>query len=165
MNFFFYKKNKEENFIAPHKANVKVEIYRGSKQYDLKEEEEEKVLKVIVLGCRVCPYGWGWLGVLWCFPGWGSLCLCSGWWSWISSVWRAVACPVVGLGVSVGFVCLWAVLLALAMLDTSISSVTSKWTSRHIFTATSPLPVPGIIAGASVPQFHPTLKAKAFIEG
>ena len=35
MNFFFYKKNKEENSIAPQKANVKVEICRESKQCDL----------------------------------------------------------------------------------------------------------------------------------
>ena len=25
--------------------------------------------------CGVYPCGWGWVSVLWCFPGWGSLCL------------------------------------------------------------------------------------------
>ena len=54
---------------------------------------------VVLLGCGVCPHGWGWISVLWCFPGWGSLCLCfSGWWSWTSSLWRAVQCTLVGLG-------------------------------------------------------------------
>ena len=32
MNFFLDKKNKEENVTAPQKANLKVEICRGSKQ-------------------------------------------------------------------------------------------------------------------------------------
>ena len=52
---------------------------------------------------------------------------------------------------SMGSVCLWAVLLALAMLDMSISTATSKWPSQHVFTAASPLLLSGIIASASVP--------------
>ena len=32
----------------------------------------------------------------------GNLCLCPGGWSWISSLWSAVQCPVVGFGVSIG---------------------------------------------------------------
>ena len=42
----------------------------------------------------------------------------------------AMQCPVVGFGVSVGSVCLWAVLLALAVLDASISTAASKWLSQ-----------------------------------
>ena len=32
------------------------------------------------------PCGWGWSSGLSTFPGWGNLCLCSGGWSWISSL-------------------------------------------------------------------------------
>ena len=71
----------------------------------------------------------------------------------------AVQCPVAGFGVSVSSVCLWAVLLVLAVLDTSISAAASKWPSQHIFTAASPLLVPGIIASASVPRSRPALLA------
>ena len=84
--------------------------------------------------------------VLWCFPCWGSLFLCSGWWNWISSLWRAGQCPVLGFGVSIGSVWLWAVFLALTVLDMSISTATSKWPSQHIFTASSPKLVTGIFA-------------------
>ena len=59
--------------------------------------------------------------------------------------------------VSTGSVCLQAVLLALAVLDTSISAVASKWPSQRIFTAASPLLDPGIFAGASVPWSYPAL--------
>ena len=45
--------------------------------------------------------------------------------------------PVVGLGLSMGSVHLWGVLLALAMLDTSISAASSKWPFQHNLTATS----------------------------
>ena len=61
----------------------------------------KKVLEVVALGCGVCPCGWGCISVLWYFPGWRSLCLCSGWWSWSSSLWRAVQRPIVDFGVSV----------------------------------------------------------------
>ena len=82
---------------------MKTEICRRNKQHDLKQKKK-KVLKIVVLlGCWVCPCGWGWLSVLWCFPGWGSLYLCSGWPNWISSLWRATQCPVVGLGGVYGF--------------------------------------------------------------
>ena len=80
--------------------------------------------------------------------------------------------------VSMGSVCLQAVLLALAvllllllllrhfsrvrLLDTSNSAVGSKWPSQHIFTAASPLLDPGMFAGASVPCSHPALQAKAY---
>ena len=117
---------------APQKANMKVEICRGNKQWIYKKK---KVLKVIVLGCGVCSHRWGWISVLLYFPGWGCLCLCSGWWSWISSLWRVVRCPIVGFGVSMGSLCLWAVLLALAVLDMSISATVSNWPSQHSFTA------------------------------
>ena len=65
----------------------------------------------------------------------------------------AVSSSRFGLSMGSGF--LWAVLLALAVLDTSISAAASKWPSQYIITAASPLLVPGIIPGASVP--HPTL--------
>ena len=101
--------------------------------------------------------------VLWCFPGWGSLCLCSGWWSWISSLWRAVQCPVV----SMGPVCVWAVLLALAVLDTSISTAASKWPSQHISIVANPRLVSGIIAMLlfSCPALHcwPKLAGQGFV--
>ena len=60
---------------------------------------------------------------------------------------------------SVGSVCLWAVLLALAVLHISISTAVSK-PSQHIFTAASPILVPGIFAGASVPRSCPALNCK-----
>ena len=41
----------------------------------------------------------------------GSLCLCSGGWNWMSSLWSAVKCPVVSFGVSVGLAWLWAACL------------------------------------------------------
>ena len=47
----------------------------------------------ILLDCGVCPCGWGWINVLYYFPGWGSLCFCSGWWSWILSLSRAAQSP------------------------------------------------------------------------
>ena len=72
----------------------------------------------------------------------------------------AVQCPVAGFGVSVSSVCLWAVLLVLAVLDTSISAAASKWPSQHI-PATSPLLVPGIIVHAFVPWSRPALLAEA----
>ena len=41
-----------------------VEIYRGNKQHDLKEEKI-KVLKVVVLvGCGIHPHGSSWICVL-----------------------------------------------------------------------------------------------------
>ena len=130
-------------------------FYKRKKRKNLK-----KVLKVVVLGCGVCPCGWGSVSVLWCFPGWGSACLCSGWWSWFSSLWRAVQCPVVGFGVSTGSACLWEVVLAFMVLDVSISAAASEWLSQHNCSAASPLLVPGIIAGASVPLSRPALLAK-----
>lgn len=58
-------------------ANMKVEIYRGNKQCDL-QERKQKTLKVLaLLACGVCP-GMGWVRFPGCFPGWASLCLCSG---------------------------------------------------------------------------------------
>ena len=47
-------------------------------------------------------------------------------------------------------VCLWTVLPTLTVLDTSISAAAFKQPSQHIFTATSPVLDPGVIAGASV---------------
>ena len=69
---------------------------------------------------------------------------------------------IVSFGVSMGSVCLWAVLLALAVLDMSISAAASKWPSQSIFTAVSPLLVPEVFTGASVPLLHPTLPAEVF---
>ena len=64
-----------------------------------------------------------------------------------------------------GSECFWAVLLAFTVLDTSISTDTWKWLSQHIFTAVSPLLVPGIIAGASVPWSLPALLTEAWQVG
>ena len=46
--------------------------------------------------------GWGCTGGLSRFPGYGSLCLCSGGWSWISSLWSSMKCPVMSYEMSVG---------------------------------------------------------------
>ena len=43
---------------------------------------------------EVLPSGWGWTIGLSRFPGWGSLCRCSGAWNVISSLWSAMECPV-----------------------------------------------------------------------
>ena len=43
---------------------------------------------------EVSPSGWGWMFGLSRFAGKRSLCRCSGGWSWISSLWSAVECPV-----------------------------------------------------------------------
>ena len=67
---------------------------------------------------------------------------------------------VVSFEVSMGSVCLWAVLPALAVLDMSVSAAASKWLSQRIFTAASPLLVPGVFAGASVPLPCPALLAE-----
>jgi len=55
---------------------------------------------------------------------------------------------------------LWADLLALAILDMSLSAAATKWPSQHIFTTISPLLVPGIFPGVSVPWYLPELKAE-----
>ena len=49
------------------------------------------------------PCEWGWTSGLSRFPGYGSSRLSSGGWSWISSLWSAMKCPVVSFGVSMGF--------------------------------------------------------------
>ena len=66
---------------------------------------------------EVVPSGWGWTSGLSKFPGSGSLCLCSGGWSWISSLCGAMKCPVVSLGVSMGLAWLWeaCILMLMAM--------------------------------------------------
>ena len=73
---------------------------------------------------------WGGLSVFWQFvvplycggsslwvglDGWlvkvswlGSLCWCSGEWSWISSLWSVMKCPVMSFEMSMGLVWLWA---------------------------------------------------------
>ena len=57
------------------------------------------------------PWTWVWTSCFWRFPGLGNLCLCSGAWNRISSLCRAVQCPVVSFGVSMDFVWLWAACL------------------------------------------------------
>ena len=44
------------------------------------------------------PYGWGWTSDLSRFAGWGNLCLCSGGWSWILSLWSAMKHQVASFG-------------------------------------------------------------------
>ena len=51
---------------------------------------------------------------------------------------------------SIGSVCLWAVVIAFAVLDVSISAVASKWLLQHKCCAASLLFIPGIIVGVSV---------------
>ena len=58
-------------------------------------------------------YGWGWTSSLSRFPGCGSLHLCFGGQSWVSSLWRAMKCPVMSFGVSMGLAWLWAARLLL----------------------------------------------------
>ena len=58
-----------------------------------------------------------------------------------------------------GSACLWAVVPAFTV-GTSISAAASKWLSRHNCSAASPLLVPGIVAGASVPLSRPALLAE-----
>ena len=53
----------------------------------------------------------GWTSDLSRFPGCGSLHLCSGGWSWISSLWSVMKYPIVSFGISMGLACLWAVCL------------------------------------------------------
>ena len=64
-------------------------------------------------------------------------------------------------------VCVWAVLLALAVLDTSISTAASKWPSQHISTVANPRLVSGIIAMLlfSCPTLHcwPKLAGQGFV--
>ena len=42
------------------------------------------------------------------FPGYGSLCQCSGAWRWISSLWSAVECPVMIFAMGLCVRCDWA---------------------------------------------------------
>ena len=60
---------------------------------------------------KSAPHGWAWISGLSRFPGCGSLCLCSGGWRWILSLWSTMRCPVMNLGVSMGLVWLWAACL------------------------------------------------------
>ena len=57
---------------------------------------------------ELAPCAGGWTNGLSRFPVWESLSLCSGGWSWISSLWSAMMCLVVSFGVSMGLVWLWA---------------------------------------------------------
>ena len=54
------------------------------------------------------PCGWSWTSGLSGCLDWGSLCLCSGGWSWISSLCSAVKCPVMGFGVFISLGWFWA---------------------------------------------------------
>ena len=56
-----------------------------------------------------------------------------------------------------GSLCLWTVLLALAVLDTSVSTAASECPCQHTSSAAGPLLVLGIITGASVPLPRPAL--------
>ena len=62
------------------------------------------MLEVCGSSLEVPPCEWGWTNGLSRFPGQGSLCRCSGGWSWISSLWNAMKCPVVSFEVSMGLV-------------------------------------------------------------
>ena len=72
------------------------------------------LFKLLSLGCPFCilavcgvllivefpRYGWGCTGGLSRFLSYGSLCQCSGGWSWISSLWSAMKCPVMSYDMS-----------------------------------------------------------------
>ena len=61
-----------------------------------------------LLIAKSAPCGWGWNSGLSSFFGLGNLHLGSGGWSWISSLWSAMKCPVVSFVVSMGLAWLWA---------------------------------------------------------
>ena len=74
---------------------------------------------------EVPPCGLCWMSDFLRFPGYGSLCRCSGVWSWISSLWSAMKCPVLEFGVAFTacilklramFLCCWRIcMLCLAL--------------------------------------------------
>ena len=66
--------------------------------------------------CRLPLHGWVWTSALRRFPGWVYLCLRSGGWSWILSLWRVTPCPVVCLGMSMGLIWLWTAFLLMGRL-------------------------------------------------
>ena len=72
---------------------------------------------------------------------------------------KGSAVSIVGFGVSMGSGCLWAVVLVFVVLGVSISSAASEGPPQRTCSAASPLLVPGIFAGASVPLFCPVLLA------
>ena len=80
---------------------------------------------------------WGWVhpGM---FSWWGELAPVFWLMSWISSLRRAVRCPVVGFGGSVGSVCLCAVHPAFAVLGASVSAAASRWPLSDTCRAASP---------------------------
>ena len=53
---------------------------------------------------KSAPCSWDWTSGFSRFPGCENLCLCSGRYSWIYSLWSRMKCPVVILGVSLGLV-------------------------------------------------------------
>ena len=62
---------------------------------------------------KSAPCVWGWNSGLSNFFGLGNLHLGSGGWSWISSLWSAMKCPVVSFVVSMGLAWLWAACLSM----------------------------------------------------
>ena len=135
--FFFKLKKQRRKLHSTANVNVKVEICRGNKQWFIRKKKGLKVILFLVVesvpmhgvglvSCDVFLVG-GYVPVFWLLE----LDLFSLKGSAVSSS--------TFLGVY-GSVCLWAVLLTLAVLDTSTSTAASKWLSQHIFTGTSPLP-------------------------
>ena len=48
----------------------KLWFIRGRKKERKRKKNEtgkKRIFKIIALGCGVCPCGWGWVSVLWCF--------------------------------------------------------------------------------------------------
>ena len=80
--------------------------------------------------------GSGWTGGLSRFPGERSLCLCSGGWSCISSLWSAVKCPVVSSEMFMGLVWLWA---ACALKLRAVPALLENWPSVSCSGACWPL--------------------------
>ena len=66
--------------------------------------------------CRLPLRGRVWARALRRLPVWVDLCLCSGGWGWILSLWRIVPRPLVCLGASMGSMCLWIAYLLMGRL-------------------------------------------------
>ena len=63
-------------------------------------DQAERSWFPLIVASSLC--GWCWTNGLSRFPGLWNLCLCSVGWNWSSSLWSAIKCAVVGIGVSMG---------------------------------------------------------------
>ena len=63
-------------------------------------DQAERSWFPLIVESSLC--GWCWTNGLSRFPGLWNLCLCSVGWNWSSSLWSAIKCAVVGIGMSMG---------------------------------------------------------------